>query len=263
MKDLYQKKAAILNYSTWLISFLLLFLLLSSQNSKGQQKNREYHYDLAQYDSEAGLSHTGIRNIFKDSRNILWILNREGITKYDGSSFTQISMDIGFKRRDYENVVEDKNGNLWFIYYDLLSNNVDVDIYDPQEGKIISIANHQLFPFSTKGIYSVNSWNGQVFIYTKKNELIIFKEQGDFEIIPFSNTQDLNFIQSHTNIRPVFFEIEDKIYVVGGGGELYIKLWVKNFDKRGNPISSKRDLTRKDLLFFSKYFDSGKYFFTF
>ncbi|HTD41686.1 MAG TPA: two-component regulator propeller domain-containing protein [Mucilaginibacter sp.] len=61
------------------------------------------------------------RNIIQDRKGNIWIASWEGIFKYDGKSFTNITSKVSSAR--FFSVLEDSKGNLWFgsigsgVYY--------------------------------------------------------------------------------------------------------------------------------------------------
>lgn len=92
------------------------------------------------------------RNIIQDRKGNIWIASWQGIFRYDGKSFTNITSKISSSH--FFSVLEDRKGNFWFgsigsgvYYYDgksfqnyktrqgLASNNV-TDIYEDRAGNI-------------------------------------------------------------------------------------------------------------------------------
>lgn len=92
------------------------------------------------------------RNIIQDKKGNIWLASWEGIFRYDGTSFTNITSKVSAAR--FFSVLEDSKGNLWFgsigsgvYYYDgksfknfttgngLLSNDVG-SIYEDKKGNI-------------------------------------------------------------------------------------------------------------------------------
>jgi ligand-binding sensor domain-containing protein len=92
------------------------------------------------------------RNIIQDRKGNIWIASWEGIFRYDGKSFTNITSKVSSAR--FFSVLEDSKGNLWFgsigsgiYYYDgksfqnfttkdgLLNNDVG-SIYEDKKGNI-------------------------------------------------------------------------------------------------------------------------------
>lgn len=92
------------------------------------------------------------RNIIQDRKGNIWIAAFDGIFRYDGKSFTNITGKVSSAR--FFSVLEDKKGNFWFasvgsgVYYydgksfrnfttkDGLANDRVTNIYEDKTGKI-------------------------------------------------------------------------------------------------------------------------------
>jgi ligand-binding sensor domain-containing protein len=66
---------------------------------------------------------TSVRIIRQDSKGFMWLASNEGIIRYDGKAFTNITGDLSPNR--FFDILEDRNGNFWFgnnglgaFYYD-------------------------------------------------------------------------------------------------------------------------------------------------
>jgi len=93
-----------------------------------------------------------VRTIKQDSKGNIWIASWEGIFKYDGGSFTNITSKVSSAR--FFSVLEDRKGNFWFasvgsgVYYydgisfrnfttkDGLANDRVTHIYEDKPGNI-------------------------------------------------------------------------------------------------------------------------------
>src|SRR4028119_452750 len=58
---------------------------------------------------------TSVRTIKQDRKGNIWFASNEGIIRYDGKSFTNITGNITSDR--YFFVLEDRKGNFWFAAY--------------------------------------------------------------------------------------------------------------------------------------------------
>ena len=95
---------------------------------------------------------TSVRSIKQDRKGNIWLASNEGIIRYDGKTFTNITGKVGSDR--FFSVLEDRKGNFWFgnngsgvYYYDgksfqnfttkdgLVSNNI-ICIYEDKSGII-------------------------------------------------------------------------------------------------------------------------------
>jgi streptogramin lyase len=93
-----------------------------------------------------------VRNIKQDRKGNIWITSWEGVFKYDGKSFTNITSKVSSAR--FFSVLEDRKGNFWFasigsgVYYydgksfknfttrDGLANDRVTNIYEDKTGNI-------------------------------------------------------------------------------------------------------------------------------
>lgn len=93
-----------------------------------------------------------VRTIKQDRKGNIWITSWQGMFKYDGKSFTNVTGKVSSAR--FFSVLEDKKGNLWFasigsgVYYydgkafqnfttkDGLANNIVTNIYEDKTGTI-------------------------------------------------------------------------------------------------------------------------------
>jgi ligand-binding sensor domain-containing protein len=84
--------------------FALFFIFILGVSSKGQDKA----------DPPAGSTPPGniTRNIIQDRKGNIWFAAFDGIFKYDGSSFSNITSKVSSSR--FFSVAEDRKGNFWF-----------------------------------------------------------------------------------------------------------------------------------------------------
>lgn len=134
-------------------ALFLMFILCTS--CKGQNKTNvpKDNSKSETRDSITSLGPNSItRNIKQDRKGNIWIASWEGIFRYDGKSFTNITSKISSAR--FFSLLEDRKGNWWFgsvgsgvYYYDgksfqnfttkdgLLNNDVG-SIYEDKKGNI-------------------------------------------------------------------------------------------------------------------------------
>lgn len=58
--------------------------------------------------------HSIVRNVLQDRKGRLWFATWEGIIRYDGTLFTNMTLKAGLEGRSVFSLLEDKKGNLWF-----------------------------------------------------------------------------------------------------------------------------------------------------
>lgn len=80
--------------------------------------------------TEDGLANNSVRYLFQDSKGFVWMATLDGLSRYDGHSFTNFRPGMGDQRfltdHHVKNITEDRNGFLWlstspetFSCYDL------------------------------------------------------------------------------------------------------------------------------------------------
>jgi ligand-binding sensor domain-containing protein len=115
------------------------------------------------------------RTIKQDSKGNIWLASWEGVFRYDGKSFTNVTRRVSSSR--FCSVLEDSKGNFWFasvgsgVYYydgknfrnfttkDGLAHNDVIDIYEDKTGNIW---------FGTEA--GVNRYDGKSFQTLRMNE---------------------------------------------------------------------------------------------
>ncbi len=136
-------------------TYTLLLMVVFCTTCKGQSKT-DLPKDNIKYETKDVISPFGpmviTRNIIQDRKGYIWLATFEGIFRYDGKSFTNITDGVSSAR--FFSLLEDSKGNLWFgsigsgVYrYDGISfknittdngliNNVIVCIYEDKLGHI-------------------------------------------------------------------------------------------------------------------------------
>src|SRR5947209_16360299 len=68
---------------------------------------------LKAYTTADGLADNGINKIVRDSRGFLWFCTAEGLSRFDGYSFTNYGVDQGLPHRTVNDFLETRGGELW------------------------------------------------------------------------------------------------------------------------------------------------------
>ncbi|MBS1501082.1 MAG: histidine kinase [Bacteroidetes bacterium] len=95
--------------------YTLSLVLILFTSSKGKGKTELAKGDTASKNKEAVTSQGPkniTRNIIQDRKGNIWIAAFDGIFRYDGKSFTNITSKVSSAR--FFSVLEDRKGNLWF-----------------------------------------------------------------------------------------------------------------------------------------------------
>ena len=180
---------------------------------------------------------TSVRTIKQDRKGNIWLASNEGIIRYDGKSFTDITGNL-FPDRFFS-VLEDRKGNFWFgnygsgaYYYDGKSlqhfttseglvNNGIISIYEDKNGNTW---------FGANG--GVSRYDGKSF----RNYMI----KGDIVIENRTGNSSPNFTSGSSAAFPI---IEDKSgrlwFGTNGNTFIYDGRTFKVFrDNEGNPIKN-------------------------
>lgn len=165
-----------------------------------------------------------VRTIKQDKKGTIWITSWEGVFKYDGKSFTNITSKVSSAR--FFSVLEDRKGNFWFasigsgVYYydgksfqnfttkDGLANDRVTNIYEDKTGTIW---------FGTEG--GASRYDGKSFRNLKMNEAPPVTLGDSVHISVYQNPLPENH-WIHNDVNAI---IEDKTG----------KLW---FGTRGNAV---------------------------
>ena len=86
---------------------LVLVLLAASFNVRAEL------LPLKAYTVAEGLAHNEINRIVRDSRGFLWFCTGEGLSRFDGYSFTNYTTDHGLPHRNVTNFLETREGEFW------------------------------------------------------------------------------------------------------------------------------------------------------
>nr|WP_294791236.1 two-component regulator propeller domain-containing protein [uncultured Mucilaginibacter sp.] len=94
-----------------MLVLMLAFCIVCKGQSKTETKNV----------STPHVPYSSVRTIKQDRKGIMWLVTLEGIIRYDGKSFTNITSKLNAHR--FWDVLEDRRGNFWFasigtgVYY--------------------------------------------------------------------------------------------------------------------------------------------------
>ena len=201
---------------------LLLMLIFCTSCRQNQAKGKKI---IINSETKGAITSNGpkwiTRNIIQDRKGNIWIAAFDGIFRYDGKSFTNITSKVSSAR--FFSVLEDRRGNLWFgsvgsgIYYydgksfqnfttkDGLARNIVTCIYEDKSGNIWFGASRydgkSFRNFTTKDGLSNNDVNsviedktgkfwfatrGDTFVYDGKT-FTVFTHDGK----PFTNVRSM------------------------------------------------------------------------
>src|ERR1044071_5812336 len=75
------------------------------------------HLPVKTYTTADGLAHNVVNRIVRDTRGFLWFCTREGLSRFDGYSFTNYGIDEGLPHRNVTDFLETRSGECWVATY--------------------------------------------------------------------------------------------------------------------------------------------------
>lgn len=174
--------------------YTLFLLFVFNTSCEGQNKTDLPKENIRSESKEVVTSHRPnriTRNIIQDRKGNIWIAAFDGIFRYDGKSFTNITSKVSSAR--FFSVLEDRIGNFWFasigsgVYYydgksfrnfttkDGLASDRVTEIYEDKTGNIW---------FGTEG--GASRYDGKSFRKDKMNV--------GFQALPDNHDNDVNAI---------------------------------------------------------------------
>ena len=72
-------------------------------------------YPYREYTSDDGLPQTQSTSVMQDSRGYLWIPTRNGLARFDGTTFISYLRKDGLPSNLVSKVIEDKRGTIWAV----------------------------------------------------------------------------------------------------------------------------------------------------
>src|SRR3989442_10237694 len=94
-------------YSGWRTLFLLTTLLSVTLVTHAER------LPLKTYTTAEGLPHNVINKIVRDSRGFLWFCTDEGLSRFDGYSFTNFGIEQGLPHASVNDLLETRGGEYW------------------------------------------------------------------------------------------------------------------------------------------------------
>src|SRR6266481_416060 len=87
---------------------LLITLLLAMPSSANAER-----LPIKTYTTTDGLASDGVNRIVRDSRGFLWFCTSEGLSRFDGYSFTNYGTEQGLPHTTVNDLLETRGGELW------------------------------------------------------------------------------------------------------------------------------------------------------
>lgn len=121
----------------------LLFILLLLPAVLRAQSDGAYTFTLRKYDVADGLAHRRVNAVVQDRDGFLWLATPAGLQRFDGYSFTLLTMADGLHANEAGGLCMDGNGLIW-AFYNVPGINycTGIDIVEPRTGRVRSFEEH-------------------------------------------------------------------------------------------------------------------------
>ncbi|MDR1743117.1 MAG: response regulator [Dysgonamonadaceae bacterium] len=150
--------------------FLSLFFLLEAESASLFCQSPDISF--RHHNINNGLSQNTVRSIFQDNQGFMWFGTKDGLNRFDGSSFKifKFSPDSKLKDNVFTRIVQDKNGNLW------LGTDDGVYIYDPRKDQFEQFGQTATGGISLNGIVSdlLLDDDGDVWIAVEEKGVFLY-----------------------------------------------------------------------------------------
>src|SRR5260370_12114948 len=100
-----------LHKQMWSRIVVLLAIALLSSVARAER------LPLKAYTVADGLAHNEINKIVRDSRGFLWFCTADGLSRFDGYTFTNYGTDQGLPHANVTDLLETRSGEYWVATY--------------------------------------------------------------------------------------------------------------------------------------------------
>ena len=134
------------------------------------------NYSFKHYNINNGLSQNSVHFIFQDRLGFMWFGTKDGLNRFDGSSFKTFRFSPEGVLRDniFHHVLEDKNGKLW------VSTDGGIYIYDPKDEQFDLFKAITDYDISLDGMISdlVQDKDGDIWISIEEKGVFHYDHDG-------------------------------------------------------------------------------------
>ncbi|MBP1614189.1 MAG: todS 13 [Bacteroidetes bacterium] len=219
-------------------ALLLILLFIIHQLSDAQVSSRKLmdQYNFSAITIKDGLLHNFIDDIYKDSRGFLWLSTQNGLSRYDGYSFTHYNISsngVQLKNNFINQVCEDNFNRLWIVSeagFEVL--NLKTNILE-----VIDLSTFQTNELMQSAIYFVRKdHQGRIWLATQDNLFMLsFDKTGKLsKLTPLYSTYE-----RHSAPITALKEINNEMWI-GYNRDVYV---VK--EGSANKLSLKRAFAKQ------------------
>ncbi|OKS85579.1 hybrid sensor histidine kinase/response regulator [Mucilaginibacter polytrichastri] len=194
-----------------LIAFLLIVPLLTYAQPKTLK--------VEHISTQQGLSQVNVSAIIQDSRGFIWVGTRDGINRYDGYRFTTYHYEpndsYSLSGNFIQDIVEDKNGNLW-----IATQSSGINMYDRKTDRFYRYLHNSRDPNSLASNV-VNK-----LVLDNNDNLWIGTQKGGLDQLNIKTKKFKHFIHadydvksiSNNDVRTVFIDSKQRLWAGTGAG---------------------------------------------
>jgi hypothetical protein len=196
-------------------SLLLIFLLVAGRVLIAQNPY------IQQYTTQNGLPSNTVYYIFQDSKKFIWFATDAGVSRYDGTSFTNFRKKDGLSSHEIIRIKEDSFGRVWFFHL-----NTSIDFFF--QNKIYNSGNTPFIKTFHNKYYLLGFDQDQdqwMYFFNRGDEVIILEPGNKVTRIALVKENLKKVLKKHPN---------------GLGGQFYMTKGVKRtlvFWQEGGIIS--------------------------
>ncbi len=187
--------------------------------------------------SSNGLSTDFIRNIFQDSKGIIWVCTIDGLNRYDGKTFKVYKQIPGnpnsLPGNDIWAIKEDKEGNFWvgtqtgLCYFEPTKNKYTNFLHDPNNPNSLAYIRAENLLVDEEDNLWVGSLNGlQKFNPKTKN----------FELIQFATKEELALNVNAQSVYNIYLDRKKQLWVCAGGNLFLVDQYKLTYKKIVNSV---------------------------
>ena len=199
------------------LKILFISLLLSLFGAGNTMSQPEAYF--VHYGSEDGLPQHTVTDILQDSKGFMWFSTWDGLSKFDGYTFTTYRLPTGnaveTQSSRIDHLYEDKYNNIWILSYD---NQVyRFDVQTQQFLDIKSIEEYQKRTFYASRIIPMES--GRVWLLSEKDGCIFVVDSLLHSVVYDVENKNL----TDNRVNAVFEDKEGDSWVLTNGGLTWIR----------------------------------------
>ncbi|CAM4089513.1 two-component regulator propeller domain-containing protein [Gillisia hiemivivida] len=215
-------------------------ITLLSKKPAPVKTNAGFYVNMQNFNTQQGLAMSSILSGFKDKAGNLWFgTSGNGVSKYDGKSFTNYTSSHGLIHNLINHITEDSKGNIWFGTYGGISkyDGVTFQNFTTEDGipdvdvlKIMEDSKGTLWIGTAKGLcsFTQNRTDGKLLLTSHNQEDVLLNasvidiledsqgqlwfagDQGVWKYIPATSAKEQGTFMNFSDK----FGIEDKVATV-------------------------------------------------